>query len=935
MSLCAGNYPVSSEAQLNFVKVLVEGKEFVGLFDSGCSRTVLSGRVASLCGLVVSKRSEKVLMMNGTTCGSDGSCGATILYDDVSVNLNCLVAQVFSGCDILLGIDFIRSVGGVCFKSDGTLSVIKKAVCLSASCICDLIEDDDFTARFDGVKWTMSWKWKQAKEPLLANKFVQYPVKPALQEDFDGEIQQWIRDGWLTPYNGVVKGVLPLLAVEQKNKEKVRPVLDYRVLNTHISSHTAEADVCHEKLRSWRKLGSNAAIVDLRKAYLQIHVDRDLWPYQVVYFKGTKYCLTRLGFGLCVAPKVMTLILKNVLSREDDVRNGTDSYIDDIFVNLKAVSCEKVANVLRTNGLESKPSEKLTDCRVLGLRVRELDGIFMWSRDNALPNVNLVKTRRDLFSFCGRVVGHYPCAAWLCPMCSFVKRSCNGLGWDDKLSLFSVQCVEDINNFLNREDPVKGQWTVPAGDTCKLWCDASSLAIGVVLFVDDVKVEDQCWLRPVDDGCHINVAELEAVVKGLSLAMSWKMRKIHVMTDSSSVYSWIESSIGKDQKIKVRGLSEVLVRRRLQLVVNIVQECNISLTISLVPSCENKADELTRVPSKWLRKNICSPAVSPQIDVQHENSRIHELHHFGVDWTFYFVKRACSGVEVRRKDVERVVKNCNRCRSIDPSAIRWSTGELSVESVWYRVAYLSIIDCGPSRFTIWRQLNGESAVEVCEHIKNICVEHGPPYTILVDNGSVFKSAQFQAVLLKWNIQVHYRAAYRPSGNGIVERIHRTIKRIATRSSCSIAMATYWYNVSPKNRDDENTIPSHQLFSYKWRCIGIDDVVSDQTERQGHGFGIGTRVFVKPANPRCTTVWREGVVTGQRGLIVEVDGVPRHAADIRAVAPEERLETPRHQVSLVIAESEVSDAEVDSTLPGRPQRVCRRPGYLNDFVEEEI
>ena len=117
--------------------------------------------------------------------------------------------------------------------------------------------------------------------------------------------------------------------------------------------------------------------------------------------------------------------------------------------------------------------------------------------------------------------------------------------------------------------------------------------------------------------------------------------------------------------------------------------------------------------------------------------------------------------------------------------------------------------------------------------------------------------------------MHYRAAYRPSGNGIVERIHRTIKRIATRSSCSIAMATYWYNMSPKNRDDENTIPSHQLFSYKWRCIGIDDVVNDQTERQENGFGIGTRVFVKPVNPRYTTVWREGVVTGQRGLIVEV------------------------------------------------------------------
>ena len=72
--------------------------------------------------------------------------------------------------------------------------------------------------------------------------------------------------------------------------------------------------------------------------------------------------------------------------------------------------------------------------------------------------------------------------------------------------------------------------------------------------------------------------------------------------------------------------------------------------------CENKADELTRVPSKWLRKNICSPAVCPQIDVQDEIFRIHELHHFGVDPTFYFVKRACSGVEVRRKDVNVLLK---------------------------------------------------------------------------------------------------------------------------------------------------------------------------------------------------------------------------------------------------------------------------------------
>ena len=78
--------------------------------------------------------------------------------------------------------------------------------------------------------------------------------------------------------------------------------------------------------------------------------------------------------------------------------------------------------------------------------------------------------------------------------------------------------------------------------------------------MDNVKVKDRCWLLPVDDGCHINVAALKAVVKGLSLAMLWKMGKIHVMTDSSSVYSWIQSSIGKDQNITLHGLNEVLVR---------------------------------------------------------------------------------------------------------------------------------------------------------------------------------------------------------------------------------------------------------------------------------------------------------------------------------------------------------------------------------------
>ncbi|KRY46705.1 hypothetical protein T03_7126 [Trichinella britovi] len=80
-------------------------------------------------------------------------------------------------------------------------------------------------------------------------------------------------------------------------------------LNAHIENHTADADVCSQKLREWRRQGVNVALIDLKKAYLQIRIDKSLWPYQTVVFNGKRYCLTRLGFGLNVAPLVMKAVL--------------------------------------------------------------------------------------------------------------------------------------------------------------------------------------------------------------------------------------------------------------------------------------------------------------------------------------------------------------------------------------------------------------------------------------------------------------------------------------------------------------------------------------------------------------------------------------------------------------------------------------------------
>lgn len=184
---------------------------------------------------------------------------------------------------------------------------------------------------------------------------------------------------------GPAMGLVPLLAVVQCNKGKVRHVMDFRELNTNIDAFTADADVCADRLWEWRWQGENVSMIDLRKAYLQIRIHDSMWPYQTVIFKGQGCCLTRLWFDLSVAPLVMKAVLNCVLSQDPNVRKGTSAYINDIFVNEDIVWARQVESHLCNYGLTCKPHERLADgARVLGFRVwGEQRGLLLEERQQA------------------------------------------------------------------------------------------------------------------------------------------------------------------------------------------------------------------------------------------------------------------------------------------------------------------------------------------------------------------------------------------------------------------------------------------------------------------------------------------------------------------------------------------------------------------------
>ena len=102
-----------------------------------------------------------------------------------------------------------------------------------------------------------------------------YNIPEGIRADFDREIRQWVANDWLIRYDesrlGPPRALIPLMAVDQHDKQKVRPLKDYRELNSHITAHTADADVCAEQLRRWRRRGENVAVVDLSRAYLQLY----------------------------------------------------------------------------------------------------------------------------------------------------------------------------------------------------------------------------------------------------------------------------------------------------------------------------------------------------------------------------------------------------------------------------------------------------------------------------------------------------------------------------------------------------------------------------------------------------------------------------------------------------------------------------------------
>ena len=243
------------------------------------------------------------------------------------------------------------------------------------------------------------------------------------------------------------------------------------------------------------------------------------------------------------------------------------------------------------------------------------------------------------------------------------------------------------------------------------------------------------------------------------------------------------------------------------------------------------------------------------------------------------------------KEIETMVKNCNKCQQSQPSPPSapmqpwsWPTRPWSRLHVDYAGPIggrmvLVVIDAH-SKWIKAIALKTASAQTTVQQLRKLFAQFGIPNTIVSDNSPQFAALEFQKFCQKNGIRQARVAPYHPSSNGLAERAVRVVKEGLAKQhgdnlTDRLSRFLFQYRITPHTTT--GTAPAELLLGRKPRSrldvlkpVMEERVLKKQLQQKvNHDkgskvrqFAIGERVFVR--NHGQGDRWLPGIISRMSG-----------------------------------------------------------------------
>ncbi|KAF4650032.1 hypothetical protein FOL47_001508, partial [Perkinsus chesapeaki] len=672
-------------------------------------------------------------------------------------------------------------------------------------------------------------------------------------------LERWITTGklvWLSEFNddNIEDVAMYHPIVTQwylvKGSKKCRPVFTYTLLNNSIKKSKILIQFEQRKLHDIivrTRVYNRVLFTDLHDAYLSLRLYTSNYPLNVVRFGSELFYFAAVSFGTSPAPQSLECTMGRKLMKElsekmkeqDDAESkecSSESFMDDVahlddklnlddeFVAEPILESIAEEYDIHFNNAKRQYINALPgDVSALGVVYTDY-GRFIKFSDVQWVKFRDALTARTQISYTGALslLGKLPDLVVTGAWNSLFKHMLQGMVFRE-VHLLQVPWSASVSDELRQ---LLYEWhalVLEAGtlylprcydmkDEITVVADASKWVAGYELRQNNTLYDEGSMVFPRSKAdIAISVKELQAVYMGLAavneleMASPKKFKAIKVVTDNTTVATILRTR-------RVTGSAKREFCPILQKYLALIQELYspnewVRLHFEVVSTEENSADKLTRHPylTKLLNYRDKLQRVGDQnevLDDYDEKTGTVTM----VKLVFYvpFIWRVAHDV----------VEECERCvmnkrpagvmpmRTTIRSTYPWQILHMDIVS-YENMHLLTVIDQF-SKYLCWEILATMSTSNIVIAMERIFSKLGPPKIVVCDNAKNLNATVMVKFLEAYGTKLENSTSYHPQGNSVVERVHRTLHRLARLHQLhspqdlkrSLSKLVYVYNCRP-------------------------------------------------------------------------------------------------------------------------------------------